>query len=282
MILLSNVIKPQYYVSVNDSIKIEVITPQLRHADVISPYVENPSLLDERIQEMETILATKEQIIRDAEQFAEQQLGQSLLDIEAFKEQAQREIDSWWQDKRVQDEHVVEEARQAGFQEGFGQGSTEGEAAIHQQYADMLNESRSVLEQAYLLKTRIIQEAEPFLIELSSAIAEKIVGHQLMINPEWVIEMTKTVLARRRDKGVVTLCVSPKQFAYIQDARDELLLSIDSQAELQILPDTTVSANGCVVRTAFGSIDARIDTQMKEIKAALQQLAVTSEDAEYE
>jgi flagellar assembly protein FliH len=95
--------------------------------------------------------------------------------------------------------------------------------------------------------------------------------------------MTQAVLARRREKGVVTLCVSPKQFAYIQDARDELLLSIDSQAELQILPDATIDDHGCVVRTAFGSIDAKIDTQLKEIKAALRQLALTSEEnASYE
>ncbi|WP_409340977.1 FliH/SctL family protein [Paenibacillus sp. MBLB4367] len=279
---MSKVIKSHHYVTVTDSITIEVATPMVRN-QAVSPYAENPSLLDERIQEMEQILASKEQILRDAEQFAEQQLIQSQLEIESLKEQALREIDSWWHDRRQQDEQAVEEARQSGYHEGFQQGSSEAEVSVQQHYADQLNEARSVLEQSYLLKTRIIQEAEPFLIELSSAIAEKIIGRQLTVNPEWIIEMTQAVLSRRRDKGVVTLCVSPKQFAYIQDARDELQLSVDSQAELQILPDATVADHGCVIRTSFGSVDARIDTQLKEIKAALQHMAMTSEEsADYE
>ncbi len=90
-------------------------------------------------------------------------------------------------------------------------------------------------------------------------------------------EMIRKVLARRREKGMIALCVSPSQFSYIQDARDELLLHIDSQAELQIIPDGSVQDHGCVIRSSFGSIDARIDTQLNEIKQALQDLAIRNE-----
>jgi flagellar assembly protein FliH len=55
-------------------------------------------------------------------------------------------------------------------------------------------------------------------------------------------------------------------------------MAIDSQAELQILPDSTVKDNGCVIRSAFGSIDARIDTQLQEIKRELIQLAHQSNE----
>jgi flagellar assembly protein FliH len=85
----------------------------------------------------------------------------------------------------------------------------------------------------------------------------------------------RNVLSRRKEKGVIALCVSPKHFDYIFNAREELLTSIDSQAELQILPDATVKDEGCVIRSAFGSIDARIDTQLKEIKSVLLHLAAT-------
>jgi flagellar assembly protein FliH len=47
---------------------------------------------------------------------------------------------------------------------------------------------------------------------------------------------------------------------------------MDSQAELQIVPDITVMDFGCVIRSSFGSIDARVDTQLSEIKKALQQI----------
>ncbi len=123
------------------------------------------------------------------------------------------------------------------------------------------------------MREQIIQEAEPFLVELSCAIAEKIIGQQLTLAPEMAIELIRKSLSRRREQGVITLCVAPGQLAFVQAAREELHFAIDSQAELQILPDSTVKDNGCVIRSAYGSIDARIDTQLAEIKRELMHLA---------
>ena len=50
-----------------------------------------------------------------------------------------------------------------------------------------------------------------------------------------MIEYTQRILARRREKGLISICVAPKQFAFMQDAKDEFMLHIDSQAELQII-----------------------------------------------
>lgn len=50
------------------------------------------------------------------------------------------------------------------------------------------------------------------------------------------------------------------------------------KAELQILPDSTVKDMGCVIRSSFGSIDARIDTQLAEIKKSLVRIALDAEE----
>jgi flagellar assembly protein FliH len=62
--------------------------------------------------------------------------------------------------------------------------------------------------------------------------------------------------------------------------RDELLLSIDSQADLQIIPDPSVKDKGIVVRSTFGSIDARIQTQLNEIKNSLRMIVSGNEEME--
>jgi flagellar assembly protein FliH len=136
----------------------------------------------------------------------------------------------------------------------------------------MIVNAKAIIEHATEIKQQMIQEAEPFLIELSCSIAEKIIERQLSLEPEWMIASIRKVLQRKREQGVISLCVSPSQFAFVQDFREELLLAIDSQAELQVLPDPSVGEFGCVVRSSFGSIDARIDTQLEEIKEALLQL----------
>lgn len=274
MILLSNVIKSFAYYPIEDKKFVEVFSPR---ADSITD--EDDGLTEEMKQEITDATTLKNQILQDAEAFASDQIDQAMQECAMIREQTQEEISQWWESRRAEDEERIQVSNQAGYDEGFQQGVSQAEEEIRKEYSEMLTEACSILEQSYKLKQQIIQESEPFLIELSTSIAEKIIGRQLSLEPEWVKELIQKVLARRREKGIITLCIAPSQFAYIQDAREELLTSIDSQAELEIIPDSSVQDHGCVIRSSFGSIDARIDTQLKEIKSALQQLATQSEES---
>lgn len=80
-------------------------------------------------------------------------------------------------------------------------------------------EAQAVLNEAYQAKDQIIQEAEPFLVELSSAIAEKIIDRQLTEDTDLMLDLIKKNLSRKREQGVITLCVAPSQFSFVQAAR---------------------------------------------------------------
>lgn len=272
---MSRIIKPQFYISLDDIKQLNVSNIPVAKETPPPPPPEPvvPAVTREEEEEVRELLAMKEQILRDAEAVAEAELTRAKEESAAIRQEAEAEIEKWWQERRSHDLQAEEEAAQRGFEKGFLQGQEQAEAQVLESYDGLLAEARTVLEQAYDMKRQIIQESEPFLVELSTAIAAKIIQQELSLNPQWIIGMTRSVLARKREKGAITLCVSPKQFAYIRDARDELLLALDSQAELQILPDSTVGDNGCVVRTDFGSVDARVETQLKEIKNALQSLS---------
>lgn len=271
---MSNVIKFFQYVSLEDTPKIVEAAPSPAASEEETP---EEGLSEEQQQQIDEALMIKDQILQDAESFAEEQVRLAMEEAAAVKDQTQAEIEQWWNERRVQDQELFAQAREEGFHQGFEDGLKQAEEQVREQYEGMLQEAAQILEQSYILKQQIIQESEPFLIDLSTSIAEKVIGRQLTVEPAWVIELIQGILARRREKGIIALCVAPAHFSYIQDSREELLLHIDSQAELQIIPDASVTDHGCVVRSDFGSIDARIDTQLKEIKNALRQLAVQSE-----
>ncbi len=275
MILLSNVIKYAQYISLDDKKIVEVAQKQHLTED----YVSSDGLNEEQQREWNELQELKEQLLQDAQTFAEEQVRAAMDEAAAVREQAQTEIQQWWNEQRENDEQLQVQLKDDGFRQGYENGLKESEEHLREQYNEMLQEASQILDQAYRLKQQIIQEAEPFLIQLSCAIAEKIISRQLTVEPEWIIELIQSILSRRREKGIITLCVAPAHFSYIQDAREELLLHIDSQAELQIIPDPSVHDHGCVVRSNFGSIDAKIDTQLNEIKNVLQHLAVRNEGA---
>ncbi|WP_201000556.1 FliH/SctL family protein [Paenibacillus glycanilyticus] len=242
---------------------------------------EQVAVTEEIIEEAgpdEETISIRDQIISDAQIFAEERIREAGEQSEQMLAKAEADIDAWWLEKRLEDERHSEASRQAGFEQGYAEGQAHAEQAMRQEWESRLEEANAVLKSAYEMREQIIQEAEPFLVELSVSISEKVIGRQLSEAPEMALELIRKALSRRREQGVIALCVAPGQLAFVQAAREELNLVIDSQAELQIIPDATVKDFGCVIRSAYGSIDARIDTQLSEIKRELVQLANQSHE----
>lgn len=282
MISLSNLIKSFQYVPVDDRKKLEnhhhyggseESETELNGVSAEGSEVET---LQARVDE-ETQRLTAE-MLEDAKEFAEKQVREASEEAERMLQEAREQIDSWWQEQRQQDEHLTEALRSQGFQQGFEEGKVQAELDLQVQIEKMMIEAQEVLKEAYVAKDQIIQEAEPFLVELACGIAEKVIDKQLTIEPDHTLELIRQSLSRKREQGLITLCVAPDQFTFVQAAREELSLSIDSQAELQILPDSTVKDKGCVIRSSFGSVDARIDTQLAEIKKELVRIALEDEE----
>jgi flagellar assembly protein FliH len=218
----------------------------------------------------------KEQILREAERQAEEIVRQAEADAQARREEARAEIEAWWQSRREEDAAWVEEARREGFEAGYHEGVQKAEEEVRREWEERLMEAKTLIDKAYRAREDLIAEGERFLVELSCAIAEKIVAKKLEDAPELAVGMVRDALARRKERGIITVCVSPDQFAFVHAAREELALVLDSQAELHILPDTAVKGGGCVVRSAFGSIDASVDTQLASIREALLQVAASA------
>ncbi|GIO83845.1 flagellar assembly protein FliH [Paenibacillus faecis] len=275
---MSNLIKVSQYVPVD-------ILKQLNLAKTYEASEEQRSDDDMATVQEEVFSAqdaaaeeARKQMLADAKAFAESQVKAASDQAEQMLAEARQQIEAWWTERREQDEHLVEAVKSEAFNEGFEEGRVQAEQTLKIKIDEMMSEASAVLQQAYIEKERIIQEAEPFLVELSCAIAEKIIDRQLELKPEYSVELIKKSLSRKREQGVLTLCVSPSQFAFVQAAREELSLVIDSQAELQILPDASVQDRGCVIRSSFGSVDARIDTQLSEIKKELLRISRQTEE----
>lgn len=276
---MSNLIKPSQYMPLDVLKELDLAR---RYA---APAPESPEGEEEQsvpqpdvhpsLAEAERI---KEEMLRDAKEFAERQIREASEEAERLLEEAKAKITVWWDEKRSEDEAIMEASQAEGFQKGYAEGSEKASLEMKLLMEETSEKARVLLQQAHEAKDELIQEAEPFLVELSCSIAEKIVERQLTVEPEFILDLIRSNLARKREKGVISLCVAPSQFAFVHAAREELALSVDSQAELQILPDSTVRDKGCVIRSSFGSVDARVDTQLTEIKKELIRISLDHEE----
>jgi len=270
---LSNLIKSTRVVSVDDLKRLEL-------SRRFAPKPQFPANSDANAEGIEAVdvetLSWKERIIQDAERMAQQMLDQARQEAEQIRKAAEQEVESWWQSRRAEDDQLTEEARRMGYEEGYRAGFEQAEQENRLTWESRMKEAREVVEQAYVAKERIIAEAESFVVDLSCTIAGKLASAYLAEAPERILPLFSQALSRRKEQGVITLCVSPAQFGFVQAAKDELSLVLDAQAELQIVPDASVEPGGCIVRSSFGSIDARIDTQLEAIRAELLNVAANA------
>ena len=263
---MSNLIKSNRVVALEDLKKLELI----RRPAPVPPQnagAEGSGVPDDETRSM------RERILREAEQTAQQILHEAREEAARIRADAEREIEEWWNARRAEDESVIQQAKDAGYAEGYQAGAAQAESDLKTQWEGRLKEAEKLIELAYQTKDKVIAEAEAFVVDLSCAIAEKLIAAELDKRPELAIRMFARALSRRQEQGVITLCVAPSQFEFVQAAKRELAMVLDSQAELKIVPDASVGEGGCIVRSAYGSIDARIDTQLSAIRAELARIA---------
>ncbi|MED1670103.1 FliH/SctL family protein [Brevibacillus laterosporus] len=204
-------------------------------------------------------------------------MADASTQAEQMREQARQEIAEWWEQQQKEAEEMAKETKEMARVEGYTLGQEQGLENARLEQEENVQKAKDVLTQAYQTKESIIAEAEPFLVELSLEISRKIIHDELVLAPEKVVEIVRQALKSSRSHGVVSILVNHKLYPFVEEHREQLLSLIDGQAELGIYPDYAVEDEGCIIRTAYGSVDAKIDTQLKEIKQILMDVARGSE-----
>jgi flagellar assembly protein FliH len=230
------------------------------------------STSDNSIQAEDVAVETQmvDKIIQDAQLKAQEIILKAKQTVNAMINDAEEKMGLWWEENEKKLEILTQEARENGFQEGIISGKKEVEEKVYQEYKEKIGQVQDLLENAYKQKESIILEAEPFLLELSNAIASQIIKQELESYPDKFVELIKQHILRFKEKDFITICVHPMDFDYIQSQRSHLLAVVNGETEIKIVPDHSVTEKGCIIRTAYGSVDARIDTQIEEIKKVIQ------------
>jgi flagellar biosynthesis/type III secretory pathway protein FliH len=113
---------------------------------------------------------------------------------------------------------------------------------------------------------------EPELVRLAVTIAEKVIGRELELRPETVVDLVQAATKRLRERELLRVSVNPRDLERVREARDDLLSAVEGIQRLEIIEDRRVDPGGCVIESPNGTLDARIRTQLEEISRVLSEL----------
>ena len=163
-------------------------------------------------------------------------------------------------------EAEAEALREAARAEGYEAGRAEARAE--------LEPAAATLQQAIMaVQADVVDRAdrlEAHAVDLGLFLAEKVLGGALAVQPDRVIETVRGALRGIVERERITILVSPEDLALVRDSISEVVGSLGGIEHCEVQAERRVGRGGCVVRTADGDVDARIETKLQRAREVIE------------
>jgi flagellar assembly protein FliH len=160
----------------------------------------------------------------------------------------------------------LSEIEREAYQKAFAAGQQSGLQMAEKKIEVIVKRFSRSLENLAALREKIIKETERDLVELSIEIAKKLVHREIQIDEKIIATLVRVALDRLSVKSAITVHVNSQDYEVLQTELKEIL-GADGYVELKI--DENLKRGDCLVESDYGSIDARISEQFKEIEEGL-------------
>lgn len=162
--------------------------------------------------------------------------------------------------------------------EGFEMGKEEGRHAGYEEVANLVEETRKTLRQAFGERDRLIKSVEAEAAKLALKIAGRIIGSESKMRSDIVLEMIRTTLEKVKDREHVTIYVHKEDLEYVKENSAIFARMVEGIKNFEIQGDPRVDRGGCIIETNLGSVDARISTKLAAIEAAFNSVGASLEE----
>jgi flagellar assembly protein FliH len=152
-------------------------------------------------------------------------------------------------------DRIREVARATGHADGFAAGRAEALAEM----APTVQATAEVLAGVRELEASHADRVEAQAAELSVRIAEKVVAGVVDLEPARVLDVVRGALRTMVERERVTVLVHP----------DDVELLRETMPDLDVHEERRVTRGGAVVRTAYGEIDATLETKLLRAREAI-------------
>jgi flagellar assembly protein FliH len=160
----------------------------------------------------------------------------------------------------VDRERIERDAYQRGFADGSGVGKEQGSAELQ----PVLERVSRCLIELSTVRGRMRREAEKDLVKLSIAIARRVLHRELTLDPESIAGLIKVALDKLESRELCRVRVHPDQEPLVRGLLDRF-----SGSKVELIPDNTLNKGDVLLDTASGTIDASVDSQLREIERGL-------------
>lgn len=201
--------------------------------------------IDQLKQEINNLQLQKEKVLEDLQ-----------LAIKAEKEQ-------WEEQKEIE----RQEAQEVGYKVGYDAGYED----VLEKHESLLTEANDIVQLAKEEFDKTVSKHEQAVINLAIAVAEKITAHTIDDNPDLFKQIVEGAILDLIDSSNVEIFVHPSQYEMMTSQKEELEQIVRNDDVISIYTDKNLNEHSCIIKHPFGQIDVSLDTQLQQLKAALEE-----------
>lgn len=154
----------------------------------------------------------------------------------------------------------------------YERGRLEGEQAVSEQlvrqrveFSELQNGLLATLRGTF---PRVVQECEITMIALALEAAQRLVAG-LPVSVDMVEATVREAIAQANDTSELEVLVNEADLQVLQQAHSPLLEAEAGPQKLRISASPDISRGGCLVHTRFGTVDARRETKLENLRESL-------------
>lgn len=148
----------------------------------------------------------------------------------------------------------IERMRQQGYEEGREEGR--------------LEHSEKLME-TVLQSVEFIENIEATIVDVVNQAIRKVIGD--IDDKERIVRIVRTALASVRNQQQVTVRVAPTDEGAVSEALSAMLTSVPgSPSFLNVVADSRLEPNSCILESELGVVDASLETQLKAFENAFK------------
>ena len=196
---------------------------------------------------------------------------------EEYVEAVRREASKIVQQAHRQAEEIRQAAEHAGRQAAKEAANRVLDEKVGQRMQTILPALRKAVDQVVDQRADWFARCESTLVQLATAVAERVIRRQLADRPEISVAWIRECLEMSAGAAEVKLRLNPQDMEGLGGQVPRIAAEIGRLAPPQIVADAGVEPGGCVVQTEFGTIDMQLATQLARIEEELGGVQSTPE-----
>ena len=177
-------------------------------------------------------------------------------------------------------EALEQAARETGYAEGFAQGSEAGQKEgleLATAQAELDRRDLIALTQGLInAESDLFKAIKTDLIKLLQIVPRQIIGRELSVRPNAVVEMAEALLNAFASQRHLTLRAHPEDVKLLEHII--VISANEDESRLTLLPDPTLRRADLRLITESGEIDASIETQLARYDKQVEEWIKGSHD----